>query len=235
MSCAPGCAQGIGSGLADPDGNTYDRQHRLLDCASIIRAIIQVNPGGTYRILADHFEGKRFKSPNDIVTGPDGGLYFTDPTLDLPKGVKQEIPFQGVYRLGIKGDVRLLVKDMSQPNGIAFSPDGKQLYVDDSRQQNIRVFDFLPNGNLSNGRVFGEEKGSHGVPDGMRVDKEGNLFVVGPRGIWVWDPQGNHLGTIITPEQPANLAWGDEDYGTLYITAAISVYRTRTKVQGFVP
>ena len=102
---------------------------------------------------------------------------------------------------------------MSQPNGIAFSPDGKHLYVDDSRQPNIRVFDFLPNGNPSNG----------------------NLFVVGSRGIWVWDRQGNHLGTIITPEQPANLAWGDEDYGTLYITAAISVYRTRTKVQGFVP
>jgi gluconolactonase len=221
--------------LADPDGNTYDRQHRLLDCASIIRAIIQVNPGRNYSILADHFEGKRFNSPNDIVTGPDGALYFTDPTLDLPKGVKQEIPFQSVYRLGMKGDVRLLIKDMSQPNGIAFSPDGKHLYVDDSRQQNSRVFDFLPNGNVSNGRVFGEEKGSEGVPDGMRVDKEGNLFVVGPRGIWVWDPQGNHLGTIVTPEQPANLAWGGEDYGTLYITAATSVYRIRTKVQGFVP
>ncbi|HEY1212901.1 MAG TPA: SMP-30/gluconolactonase/LRE family protein, partial [Bryobacteraceae bacterium] len=87
----------------------------------------------------------------------------------------------------------------------------------------------------SNGRVFGEEKGSDGVRDGMRVDKEGNVFVVGPRGIWVWDPQGNHLGTIITPEQPANLAWGDEGYGTLYITASTSVYRIRTKVQGFVP
>jgi len=221
--------------VKDPDGNTYDRQHRLLDCASIIRAIIQVNPGGSYKIRADRFEGKRFNSPNDIVTGPDGALYFTDPTLDLPKGVKQEIPFQGVYRLGVKGDVRLLARDMSQPNGIAFSPDGKKLYVDDSERRNIRVFDFLPNGNVSNERVFGEEKGSGGVPDGMRVDKEGNLFVVGPRGIWVWDPQGNHLGTIITPEQPANLGWGDEDYRTLYITAATSVYRIRTKVQGFVP
>jgi gluconolactonase len=221
--------------LGDPDGNTFDREQRLLDCASVLRAIIRVSPDGRYQVIADRFEGKRFNSPNDVVIGPDHAIYFTDPTLDLVKGEKQEIPFQGVYRIGTEGGVRLLVKDMSQPNGLAFSPDGKRLYVDDSEQKNIRVFDFSRDGQVSNGRVFGEEKGSGGVPDGMRLDRAGNLYVTGPRGIWVWDPQGNHLGTVVVPEQPANLAWGDKDYGTLYLTAGKSVYRIRTKTRGFLP
>ncbi len=221
--------------LGDPDGNTYDRQHRLLDCASVLRAIIRVRPDGQYEILADRFEGKRFNSPNDIVVGPDAGLYFTDPTLDLPKGEKQEIAFQGVYRLGAKGDVTLLVKDMSQPNGLGFSPDGKRLYVDDSEQKNIRVFDFGHDGSVTNGRVFGAENEDGGVPDGMKLDTKGNLYVVGPKGIWIWDKRGHHLGTIETPEQPANLAWGGDHYATLYITAQTSVYRIVTKARGFMP
>lgn len=221
--------------LGDPDGNTFDRQQRLLDCASVLRAIIRVGSDGKYTVLADRFQGHRFNSPNDVLIGPDGAIYFTDPTLDLPKGEKQEIRFQGVYRLDDKGNVQLLVKDMSQPNGLAFSPDGKRLYVDDSEQKNIRVFDFSPDGTVSNGRLFGDEKETGGVPDGMKVDESGNLYVTGPKGIWVWDPQGNHLGTVILPEQPANLAWGDEDYGTLYITATKSVYRIRTRARGFMP
>lgn len=220
--------------LGDPDGNTFDRKRRLIDCASVLRAIIAVDPDGKYTVLTDRSEGKRFNSPNDVVIGPDGGIYFTDPTLDLPAGQKQEIPFQGVYRLGENGDVRLLIKDMSQPNGLAFSPDGKRLYVDDSDQKNIRVFDFS-NGSVNTGRVFGNENEPGGVPDGMKVDESGNLFVVGPKGIWVWDSNGHHLGTIIVPEQPANLAWGDQDYRTLYITATTSVYRIKTKTRGFVP
>jgi gluconolactonase len=221
--------------LGDPDGNTFDRQQRLIDCASVLRAIILVDPNGQYKTLAERFQGKRFNSPNDVVLGPDGALYFTDPTLDLPAGQKQEIPFQGVYRLGEKANVRLLIKDMSQPNGLAFSPDGKRLYVDDSEQKNIRVFDFSAPATVANERVFGDEKEQGGVPDGMKVDEAGNLFVVGPKGIWVWDAQGRHVGTIVVPEQPANLAWGDKDYRTLYITATTSVYRIRTKVRGFVP
>jgi gluconolactonase len=224
--------------LGDPDGNTFDRQHRLIDCASVLRAIIEVTPDGKYKILADRYEGNKFNSPNDVIVGPDGALYFTDPTLDLVAGEKQEIPYQGVYRLDDKGNLRLLTKDLTQPNGLAFSPDGKHFYVDDSKQRNIRVYDFASDGTLLNGRIFGAEEpsGKHeGVPDGMKVDEQGNLFITGPKGIWVWDRNGNHLGTIVMPEQPANLAWGDKDYKSLYITATTSVYRLQMKASGYVP
>jgi gluconolactonase len=223
--------------LGDPDGNTFDRDHRLIDCASVLRAIIEVTPEGKYKVLADRYQGKKLNSPNDVIIGPDGAIYFTDPTLDLVAGEKQEIPFQGVYRLGKDGEVRLLTKDLTQPNGLAFSPDGKHFYVDDSEQRNIRVYEVAADGSLSNGRIFGEEPGGKGdgVPDGIKLDKNGNLFVTGPKGIWVWDASGHHLGTIVVPEQPANLTWGDKDYRTLYITATTSVYRLRMKVEGFVP
>jgi gluconolactonase len=231
--------------LGDPDGSTYDHNHRLIDCASVLRAIIALTPDGKYTVLADRFEGKKFNSPNDVIVGPDGALYFTDPTLDLVQGEKQEIPFQGVYRLGVNGgagdrdlgNVRVLTKDLTQPNGLAFSPDGKRFYVDDSAQRNIRVYDVAADGTLINGRIFAEEPGAEhdGVPDGIKVDRNGNLFVTGPKGIWIWDPKGHHIGTIEMPEQPANLTWGDKDRGTLYITATSSVYRLRTKTVGFVP
>lgn len=223
--------------LGDPDGNTYDHSQKLIDCASVLRAIIRIEPDGTYKVLADRFEGKRFNSPNDVVIGPDGAVYFTDPTLDLPQGEKQEIPFQGVFRLDANGEVRLLTKELSQPNGLAFSPDGKKFYVDDSEQRNIRVYDFHADGTISNGRIFASEAGpkKSGVPDGMKLDRNGNLFVTGPEGIWVWSADGTHLGTIVMPEQPANLAWGDPDYSALYITATKSVYKLQTKTRGFVP
>jgi gluconolactonase len=220
--------------LGDPDGNTFDQQGRLIDCASVLRAIIRLTPEGKYTVLADHYQGMKFNSPNDVLIGPDGAIYFTDPTLDLPKGEKQETPFQGVYRLDDKGNVQLLTRELSQPNGLAFSPDGKRLYVDDSEQRNIRVYDFA-HGALTNGRIFGNEQGGRheGVPDGMKVDENGNIFVTGPKGIWVWDAQGHHLGTIAMPEQPANLTWGDKDYHTLYITATTSLYRLQTTTRGF--
>jgi len=223
--------------LGDPDGNTFDRRQRLIDCASVLRAIIEVTPDGKYKVLADRYEGKRLNSPNDVIVGPDGALYFTDPTLDLVAGEKQEIPFQGVYRLDDSGNLRLLTRDLGQPNGLAFSPDGKKFYVDDDEKRNIRVYDVAADGTLTNGRIFGEEPGGKGdgVPDGIKVDDKGNLFVTGPKGIWVWDANGNHLGTIVMPEQPANLTWGDPQYDTLYITATTSVYRLKTKTRGFVP
>jgi len=223
--------------LGDPDGNTYDAQHRLIDCASVLRAIIRISADGKYTVLTDRFEGKKFNSPNDVVLGPDGALYFTDPTLDLVAGEKQELDFQGVFRLDASGKVTLLTKDLTQPNGLAFSPDGKKFYVDDSKQRNIRVYDFHPDGTLSNGRIFGKEPGGkgEGVPDGIKVDRRGNVYVTGPLGIWVWDPEGHHLGTILMPEQPANLAWGDAGLDALYITATTSVYKLKTTTQGFVP
>jgi gluconolactonase len=223
--------------LGDPDGNTLDRRDHLLDCASALRAIIEITPEGKHKVLAGSFDGKRFNSPNDVVIGPDGAIYFTDPTLDLPQGQKQEVPYQGVYRLDEKGSVRLLTKELSQPNGLGFSPDGKKFYVDDSEQRNIRVYDFGDDSSLTNGRIFGSEPGDKddGVPDGMKLDEQGNLYVTGPRGVWIWDAAGHHLGTIVLPEQTANLAWGDNDYRTLYFTASTSVYRLRTAVRGFVP
>lgn len=224
--------------LGDPDGNTYDRHRRILDCASVLRAVIRLSPDGkSYTIVADRYRGQRFNSPNDVVLGPDGAIYITDPTSDLPKGQKQETPFQGVYRIAKNGKVTLLTKEIGQPNGLAFSPDGKKLYVDDDQDLNIRVYDFNRNGTISNGRIFGSEKAPEkdGVPDGMRVDTDGNLYVVGPRGIWIWSAAGEHLGTIVVPEQPANLTWGDAGYSTLYITAGTSVYRIPTKAHGFIP
>jgi gluconolactonase len=224
--------------LGDPDGSTYDHEHRLINTASVLRAIIRLSKDGkSYTVLTDHYDGKKFNSPNDVVLGPDGALYFTDPTLDLPKGEKQEIAFQGVYRLDAKGKVTLLTKDLTQPNGLAFSPDGKRLYIDDTEKKNIRVYDFHPDGTIANGRIFGSEDDGtkDGVPDGIRVDRNGNLFVVGPRGIWVWSPEGKHLGTIEVPEQPANLSWGGTDNSVLYITATTSVYKIPTRTHGFVP
>ncbi|HVT93630.1 MAG TPA: SMP-30/gluconolactonase/LRE family protein [Bryobacteraceae bacterium] len=223
--------------LGDPDGSTFNRERKLISTASVLRAIIEVDPAGSFKVLTSTYEGRKFNSPNDVVTGPDGALYFTDPTLDLVKGEKQEIPFQGVYRLGNDGSVTLLTKDHAQPNGLAFSPDGRRFYVDDSERRDIWVYDAGPGGKLSNGRLFGKEDGPEGAggPDGMRVDRKGNIFVTGPLGIWIWDAKGNHLGTIEMPEQPANLAWGDPDYKTLYITATTSLYKLRTNTSGFVP
>ena len=144
--------------LGDPDGNTFDAHGQLIDCASFLRAIIRVSTDGKYTILTNRYQGMKFNSPNDVTMGPDGAFYFTDPALDVPPGEKQEMTFQGVYRLDDKGGVELLTKELTQPNGLAFSPDGKKLYIDDSEQRNIRVYDFVQ-GKLANGRIFGTEPG----------------------------------------------------------------------------
>ncbi len=242
----------VASGFGFTEGPVWDEKGSLYVSDETLNKIFKVDvksgekrevialgdpDGKSYTTVADRYHGKRFNSPNDVVLGPDGAIYITDPTSDLPKGQKQETPFQGVYRIAKNGTVTLLTKEIGQPNGLAFSPDGKKFYVDDDQDLNIRVYDFHPHGTISNGRIFGSEKAPEkdGVPDGMRVDTAGNLYVVGPRGIWIWSAVGEHLGTIVVPEQPANLTWGDAGYSTLYITAGTSVYRIPTKAHGFIP
>jgi len=218
----------------DPDGATFDQRHRLIETASALRAMIRVAPDGKYDVLAGRYGGKKLNSPNDVVLGPDGALYFTDPTLDLVKGEKQELPYQGVFRMEDTGKLKLLATDMKVPNGIAFSPDGKRLYVNDTESREIRVYDFV-HGELKNGRLFAKEGPGRDGPDGMKVDVKGNVWVTGPGGVWVFDPRGNHLGTIELMEHPANFAWGDADFSTLYFCGHASITKLKMKVKGFVP
>jgi gluconolactonase len=163
----------------------------------------------------------------------DGSIYFTDPPYGI-KPQQEELGFYGVYRLTSDRKLTLLVKDFVRPNGIAFSPDETKLYVNDSETGHIRVFDVNSNGLLKNGHIFAQQKypGKEGVPDGMKVDIKGNVYSTGPGGVWVFSPAGNLLGIIEVPEVPANLAWGDNDYKTLYITARNSLYRIRLKNPG---
>lgn len=220
--------------IGDPDGATFDRHHRLIETASVLRAMIRVAPDGRYDVLADRYDGKRLNSPNDVVLGPDGALYFTDPTLDLVKGAKQELAYQGIFRMEDSGALTLLASDMAVPNGIAFSPDGKRLYVNDTRAREIRVYDF-GHGEMKNGRLFATEGPGQGAPDGMKVDVRGNVWVTGPAGVWVFDPRGKHLGTIELVEPAANFAWGGADFSTLYFCGRTSIYKLKMTVKGFVP
>lgn len=220
--------------IGDPDGATFDQKHRLIETASVLRAMIVLAPDGKYQVLADKYEGKKLNSPNDVVLGADGALYFTDPTYDLVKGEKQELPYQGIFRMDDAGNLKLLATDMNQPNGLAFSPDGKRLYVNDSHAREIHVYDFV-GGQMKNGRLFATEPPGKGGPDGMKVDVKGNLWVTGPDGVWVFDPDGNHLGTIALIESAANFAWGDADFSTLYFCGRESMYKLKAKVKGFIP
>ena len=223
--------------LIDPDGSTYDRQHRLWSTSSGLRAVIELSPDGkSFDVVADHYEGKKLNTPNDIVLGPDDAMYFTDPIIDLRKDQEQEQP-QSVYRLGPDHSLTLLTRELLAPNGLAFSPDGKYLYIDDDKTKEIHRYDFHKDGTISGGMVFGSlvDPVNRGSPDGMRVDKHGRLFVSGPNGIWVFNRDGKHIGTVQTPHSMANLAWGGHDYSKLYITAGKTVYILQTRTHGFIP
>ena len=221
------------------NGLTFSPDGLLTICQHGNRSVIRVNPHGDTTVLADGFEGRRLNSPNDLVYRSDGTLFFTDPPFGLP-GVfddpDKELEFSGVFRVRY-GEVELLTDELTGPNGLAFSPDERWLYVGNWDFDRVVVMRYDPD--TGGGRVFFDMTGSPGSDesaiDGLKVDRNGNLYVCGPRGIWVLSPDGEHLGTLVLPEDPHNLAWGDDDSRTLFITALTSVYRLRLEIPGIRP
>lgn len=223
-----------------PSGNSnglaLDVDGRLIACEHGNRRVSRTAKDGTIETLAATYNGKKLNSPNDLAVKSDRSIYFTDPPYGLRNQQQgKELAFNGVYRVAPDGALSLLDDTFERPNGIAFSPDEKTLYVNDSERRHIRAFDVQENGTLANGRVFAElnDANARGVPDGMKVDKNGNVFSTGPGGVWVFAPNGKLLHRISTPEVTTNLGWGDTDGKTLYITASTSVYRIRVNTGGF--
>ena len=219
--------------LVDPDGSTYSKDHRLLSTASGLRSIIRLSTDGkSFDVVVDHYQGKKLNTPNDIIIGPDGAIYFTDPPIDMtPEQKKDEELPPSVYRLGPDNTLTLLTDELKGPNGLAFSPNGKFFYVDDDETKTIWRWKFK-NGKISDGAKWADMNGPHGVPDGIKVDKKGHLFVSGSGGIWVFDSKGVHIGTVRMPHGMANLTWGGPDYSTLYIAATNTIYILPTKAHG---
>lgn len=223
------------------NGLTFNKDGLLTICQHGNRRIIRVEPHGNITVLADCYQGKRLNSPNDLVYKSDGALYFTDPPFGLPntfEDSRKELPFSGVFRVK-DNQVKLLTDELSGPNGIAFSPDEKYLYVGnwDLQKKVVMRYSVKSDGTLDKGEVFYDMTGTEGEDaiDGIKVDEQGHLYVCGPNGIWILSPEGKHLGTIKGPENPHNLAWGDEDGQALYITALTSVYRIRLSIPGIRP
>lgn len=221
------------------NGLTVDQQGRLIACQHGDRRLA-CREGNRWVTIADRYDGKRFNSPNDVVQKSNGDFYFTDPPYGLVKNMNdpaKEIPFQGVYRVAKDGTVTLLTKEVTRPNGIAFSPDEKTLYVASSDPQKAiwMAFPVKADGTLEAGRVLFDAtsmvKSRKGLPDGLKVDRNGNLWATGPGGVLIISPQGKHLGTLATGEATANCAWGD-DGTTLYITADMYLARVRTRTKG---
>ena len=219
------------------NGNTLDEENRLLTAEHENRRVSRTEKDGKVITLADRYEGKRLNSPNDLVVKSDGSIYFTDPSYGVTKE-QEELGFYGVYRLATDGKLTLLVKDLVLPNGIAFSPDEQKLYVNNSEAGYIAVFDVKPDGTVTNERLFAadlKDASQGGVPDGLKVDLEGNVYSTGPGGVWIFSPDGKVLGKISVPETATNVAWGESDRKTLYITANTSLYRIRLKITGVRP
>ena len=232
------------------NGLTLDGEGQVLAAEHGGRGVSRIADNGARTMLADRFQGKRLNSPNDIVIKSGGAIYFTDPPYAVqpatpgatrPEGwwaaaiPGKEQSCNGVYRLAPGGALQLLVEDFLLPNGLAFSPDEAILYIDDSARKHIRAFDVRADGSLTNSRILLDMASSDpGVPDGLKVDLQGNVFSTGPGGVWVCRADGTFLGRIILPELPANLAWG-EDGSVLFLTARTSVYRIQTKTRGVIP
>jgi gluconolactonase len=226
------------------NGNTYDPQMRLLSCEHEGRRVSRTVADGSVETLVSRYEGKRLNSPNDVICTRDGDVIFTDPPYGLrqPDGTfgPQEIPFNGVYRFSAAGGLTILVDDFDRPNGLVLSQDGSRMFIADTAHEHVRVFDVGADGSLRNGAIFVEgfaaKVGATATarPDGMKLDSRGNLYVAANtiEGVWVFSPEGDLLGTIGLDETPANLAWGGDDWRTMFITATTSVYRLQMNVAG---
>lgn len=229
----------------DPDGRVSVAGHARRN----VWRLETLDPHGTITVLADSYQGKKLNSPNDLVYRSDGSLYFTDPPYGLPtqqdNDPEKELKVNGVYRIpnarqhkaGAPPDrdkLQLVISDPPRPNGIAFSPDEKVLYIADSGDKVWKRYTVHPDGSVSDGKLLLDAKTDKtpGGPDGIRVDKKGNIYGAGPGGVWIISPEGKHLGTIKVPEVVANVAWGDKDGKTLYITASTSLYRIKLSVPG---
>jgi gluconolactonase len=214
------------------NGLTYDLQGRLLINQCGLRRVARRDSGGILTSLASTFGGKKLNSPNDIVVKKsDGAIFFTDPPFNIPSGQQQELSFSGVYRISPSGALQLLDSTLKLPNGICFSPDQRKLYVDESQQRIIYVWDVVNDSVLANKRQFATIRPT-GYADGMKVDSAGNLYCTGPLGVWVFDSAGVVLDTILVPETPSNCNWGGADRKTLFITAGKSLYRIRLSTTG---
>lgn len=220
------------------NGHYFDLEGRLLSCEHATSRVTRQERDGSITVLATHYGDKELNSPNDIIVKSDGAIYFTDPTYGRMEGFgllrEQDLDFQGVYRIDpVSGDLSLLVSDFQQPNGLTFSRDEKQLFVNDTDAGHIRVFDVAADGGISGGDVWAVPEGEgDGACDGMKTDGEGNLYCTGPGGIFVYAPDATCLGVIRVPEVAANFTWGDDDLQTIYITASTSIYRIRTNKAG---
>lgn len=221
------------------NGNTYDQQGRMLSCEHATSRVTRTEADGSVTVLASHYQDKELNSPNDIVVRNDGTVWFTDPTYgraDRTGVVREpELDFRGVYRMHPEGgDLVLLAKDFDMPNGLAFTPDHRSLYVADTPRRHIRRFAIEADGSLSGGDVFAESSGDGpGAPDGLKTDSAGNVFCAGPGGVHVYHPaDGTCLGVIQTPAFCANFAWGGDDLRTFFLTSSTGLYRTRVKVPG---
>jgi gluconolactonase len=228
-------------GQPGSNGLTLDKEGRLTINEHGNRRVTRLEKNGVLTVLADRYQGKRLNSPNDLVYRSDGALYFTDPPFGLPKffdDPRKELPYSGVFCL-IHEQLKLVSTDLGGPNGLAFSPDEKYLYVDnwDLKKEVILRYEVQADGSLLNAKVFFDATGAPGENawDGMKVDQRGNLYLSGPGGLWILSPDGKHLGTIAGPEHPHNMAWGDDDGRTLYLCAQSGLYRIRFNVPGIRP
>jgi len=228
-------------GQPGSNGLTRDPQGRLTINEHGNHRVSRLEADGSLTVLADRYQGKRLNSPNDLVYRSDGALFFTDPPFGLPKffdDPRKELPFSGVFSI-VNGKLQLASTDLQGPNGIALSPNEKYLYVTnwDDKKKIIMRYDAQADGTLKNGKLFFDMTSSAGEDalDGMKVDQQGNLYVSGPGGLWILSAEGKHLGTIVAPKHPHNLAWGDEDGKTLYLCAQSGLYRMRLNVAGIRP